>query len=167
MIAAGTVLPFLPTLPRAFAAPTSDLPAETAVAKFYKTLTPGTAAGHLPAVQSRGPHEKSSANWHVTKLVIGDDFYTVEQRGIIDENRRMGATSGRDTNDSTARWKRTMAAELLQRGRLRRAVGPGSTSGNYRPAPTLRADGDTVDQPPSAGRLFMAATRRRLYPAPT
>ncbi|MCY2965231.1 MAG: DUF3500 domain-containing protein [Planctomycetota bacterium] len=68
----------------ATAAPTNDSPAEKAVLRFYQTLT----APQKEAIVLPFEHElrkKISANWHVTKPRIGEDFYTDEQRKIIDE----------------------------------------------------------------------------------
>jgi hypothetical protein len=82
------------TLPGAYAAPTRSSAAETAVQQLYATLS---------EKQKRGPdaicfgydapdRKKISANWHITKPVIGSDYYTAEQQGLIREIVR-GATS--------------------------------------------------------------------------
>ncbi len=66
------------------AAPTPDSTAETAVARLYQSLS--DAQKQTIAMPFDHPlRSKISANWHITKPLIRDDFYTTEQRAIVDE----------------------------------------------------------------------------------
>lgn len=81
-IALGATAPLWTNLPGAFAAPTASSAAETAVQEFHQSLSASQKQGICFPFE----HElrrKISANWHVTKPKIHDDFYTVEQRGLI------------------------------------------------------------------------------------
>lgn len=72
----------LPTL--ATAAPTPKSSAESAVARFFTSLT----AEQKKVVAFDFDHELRSrinANWHITKPTIKSDFYTADQRQIITE----------------------------------------------------------------------------------
>lgn len=75
----------------ASAAPTAGSAAETAVGRFYASLS----AEQRQTLVFPFEHElrqKINANWHVTKPKIGDDFYTEGQRQLIHEILR-GITS--------------------------------------------------------------------------
>jgi len=66
------------------AAPTSKSSAETAVARFYDSLTDQ----QRQTIVFPFDHElrqRISANWHVTKPTLGSDFYTKEQQALADE----------------------------------------------------------------------------------
>jgi hypothetical protein len=71
--------------PRAsLAAPKPDSAAESAVVRLYQTLTDE----QKKTIVFPFDHElrsRISANWHITKPVIGDDFYTDAQRNLITE----------------------------------------------------------------------------------
>jgi hypothetical protein len=70
--------------PRVYAAPTAESAAESAVGRFFASLS----ASQQDVICFPFDHElrkRISANWHVTKPVIGDDFYTDEQRRMINE----------------------------------------------------------------------------------
>ena len=72
------------TLPGAFAAPSPTSAAETAVGRFYNTLS----ADQKKAICfgfGDPLRQKVNANWHITKPTIGNDFYTKDQRQLIDE----------------------------------------------------------------------------------
>jgi hypothetical protein len=67
-----------------YAAPSKSSTAETAVGRLYQSLS----EKQRTTICLPFDHElrsRISANWHVTEPLIGDDFYTTEQRGIIDE----------------------------------------------------------------------------------
>ena len=72
------------TLPGAFAAPGPTSAAETAVGRFYNTLSSeqkkAICFGFADPLR-----QKVNANWHITKPTIGADFYTKEQRQLTDE----------------------------------------------------------------------------------
>ncbi len=74
-----------------WAAPTPSSSAESAVARFYATLT----EAQRKQIVLPFDHElrrKIHANWHVTEPTLGDDFYTEAQRKLVDEIVR-GVTS--------------------------------------------------------------------------
>lgn len=67
-----------------YAAPTSESAAESAVARLHASLTDA----QKKTVLFPFDHElknRINANWHITKPLIRDDFYTKEQRGLITE----------------------------------------------------------------------------------
>lgn len=69
---------------QACAAPTPSSAAESAATRLYESLTDA----QRPILSLPFEHElrhKISANWHVTKPIIRDDFYTDDQRRLIDE----------------------------------------------------------------------------------
>lgn len=74
----------LGTLPRAFAAPSPTSAAETAVGRFYTSLS-SEQKKTICFGFSDPLRQKVNANWHITKPTIGGDFYTKEQRQLIDE----------------------------------------------------------------------------------
>ena len=89
-LAAGAAPLF--AVPRsASAAPTPKSAAETAVKRFYETLSDSQKKTICFPFEHELRH-RISANWHVTEPQIGADFYTVEQRALIDEILR-GVTS--------------------------------------------------------------------------
>lgn len=74
-----------------FAGPSPSSAAETAVTELYKTLS----EKQLLTICFPFGHElrsKVNANWNITKPEIGDDFYTDQQRTLIDQIVR-GITS--------------------------------------------------------------------------
>lgn len=82
-----------PLVPTATAAPTAKSAAEVASRALYATLT--DAQKKVIAFPfDHALRKKISANWAITKPTIGDDFYTKEQRVLIDKVVR-GATSER------------------------------------------------------------------------
>lgn len=69
---------------RAHAAPTAKSAAESAVGRFYESLSDA----QKQTIVFPFDHElrkKINANWHVTKPTLGDDFYSHEQRGLVHE----------------------------------------------------------------------------------
>lgn len=68
----------------AFAAPSKNSAAETSAQKLYELLTPAQRTQiclpfHHPSRTRINP------NWAITKPAIHEDFFTVEQRGLIEE----------------------------------------------------------------------------------
>ena len=87
----GAAAPNLLNPRMAHAAPTPRSAAETAVGQFYASLS----EKQKEAICFGFDHKlsrKISANWQITKPVIGDDFYSNEQRAMIDRIVR-GITS--------------------------------------------------------------------------
>jgi len=69
-------------LPGAFAAPSKSSTAETTAQKLYETLSPAQRS-QICLPFNHASRTKISANWAVTKPAIHEDFFTVEQRGLI------------------------------------------------------------------------------------
>jgi hypothetical protein len=151
-LAIGAAMPMLGALPRAYAAPTSKSTAETAVAQFYNTLTQEQRKTICFPFQ----HElrnRISANWHVTGPKIGDDFYTKEQHGLIEQIVR-GITS----EDGYDRLVKQM--EYDDGGMDFYSVAifgePGADKFEWEMTGrhlTLRADGDSVDHAAFGGPI--------------
>lgn len=68
----------------AFAAPSYSSTAETVAQKLYETLT-AAQKSQICLPFSHPSRTKISANWEITKPAIHENFYTVEQRGLIGE----------------------------------------------------------------------------------
>lgn len=66
----------------AFAAPTPQSAAETAVGRLYSTLSDAQKK-EICFPFDHDLRKRISANWHVTKPVIDDKFYSKEQRELI------------------------------------------------------------------------------------
>ncbi len=142
-IAAGA-LPLLATPRTLQAAPTEKSTAETTVKRLYDTLSDE----QRKAICMPYDHQKRktlNANWLITDQKIGSDFYTDEQRKIID-------TIVRDVSseDGYERFKRQMAADQSGGfGDYSIAVFGTPGSGKFEWVLTgrhltLRADGDSV-----------------------
>lgn len=72
------------TLPGAYAAPSTKSAAETAVGEFFNTLS-ADQKKTICFGMNDPLRQRINANWHVTKPTIGSDFYTVQQRQIVDQ----------------------------------------------------------------------------------
>lgn len=72
------------TLPGAYAAPSTSSTAETAVGKFYETLSEDQKKGICFSL-SDPLRQRINANWQITKAKVGSDFYTPAQRQLIGE----------------------------------------------------------------------------------
>ncbi|MBP86893.1 MAG: hypothetical protein CMJ64_09270 [Planctomycetaceae bacterium] len=142
-IVAG-VLPLFATPRSALSAPTSKSKAETTVKRLYDVLSDD----QKKAVCMPYDHEKRKTlnpNWLITPQKLGSDFYTDEQRKIID-------TVVRDVSseDGYERFKRQMAADRPGGfGDYSIAIFGVPGSGQFEWVLTgrhltLRADGDSV-----------------------
>ena len=82
--AAGVAASSFGFLPGAFAAPSPTSAAETAVGRFYNSLSAeqkqAICFGFADPLR-----QKVNANWHITKPTVGTDFYNKDQRQLIDE----------------------------------------------------------------------------------
>jgi hypothetical protein len=149
-VAAGLVPAFVPQFAKAAPKPTS--PAETAVKRFYDTLSATQReAICFPFNDERG--KRISANWHVTKPTIGSDFYTVEQRKLIEEVLR-GVTS----EDGYERFQKQMEYDDGGMNFYSVAVlgEPGGEKFQWMMTGrhlTIRADGNTVDNAAFGGPI--------------
>ncbi len=73
------------SIPRfAHAAPAKSSSAETVVAEFYQSLTDGQRS-EICRPFNDALMTRVNANWHVTKPLIDDDFYSDSQRGMIEK----------------------------------------------------------------------------------
>jgi hypothetical protein len=88
---AGVAMPMLVGQSGLFAAPTAKSSAETAVGKFYASLS-DEQKKTLCFSFDHELRKRISANWHVTKPKIGSDFFSKSQQGILSEIVR-GLTS--------------------------------------------------------------------------
>jgi hypothetical protein len=149
----GAAAPALLSSRLAQAAPTPKSTAETAVARFYASLS----EDQKKIIAFPFDHElrkKISANWHVTKPEIDDDFYSKEQRAMIDEIIR-----GVTTEDGYQRIIRQTQDDAGGIGAYAVAVfgTPGSGKFEWELTGrhlTLRADGDSVDQAAFGGPII-------------
>lgn len=138
--------------PGAFAAPTPSSAAETAVRRFYASLTEQqkkvVCFGFNDPLRS-----KINANWHVTKPTVGNDFYSDEQRKLIDEIVR-NVTSP----DGYALLRKQMEFDDGGIGAYSVAVfgEPGKSAFEWELTGrhlTLRADGNSVDKAAFGGPI--------------
>ena len=119
--------------------------AETAVSALFQTLT----EAQRKVICFPFEHElrrKHNANWKITEPLIGSDFYSVEQRGLIDEIFK-GVTS----EDGYGRFQKQMDDDAGGFGEYAIAVfgEPGSGKFEWEMTGrhlTMRADGDSVDK---------------------
>lgn len=72
------------SLPGAYAAPSPSSTAETAVGRFYATLSDEQKKGICFAF-SDPLRQRVNANWHITKPTVGSDFYSADQKKLINE----------------------------------------------------------------------------------
>lgn len=75
----------------AYAAPTRQSAAETVVSEFYQSLSDAQRKAICSPIGSE-LRSRVNANWHVSKHLIGDDFYSDSQRAMIEKIVR-GVTS--------------------------------------------------------------------------
>jgi hypothetical protein len=138
---------------RAHAAPTAKSAAETAVGRFYDSLSDS----QKQTIVFPFDHElrkKISANWHVTKPTLDDDFYTKEQRALVHEIVRKVTTE-----DGYARILRQTEDDDGGIGSYSMAVFGSPGTGRFEweltgRHLTLRADGDSVDQAAFGGPVI-------------
>ena len=136
----------------AHGAPTPTSTAETAVGRFYASLS----AEQKKAICLPFNHEarnRISANWHVTETLIGDDFYTKDQRAIIDEIVR-----NITTEDGYERLQRQMDDDDGGMDGYSVAVFGEPGAGKFQWEMTgrhltMRADGNSVDKAAFGGPM--------------
>jgi hypothetical protein len=148
--AAGSVL-FDPRF--AHAAPTPQSTAETAVGRFYASLSPPQRE-KICLPFNHELRSRISANWHVTEPVIGDDFYTADQRKTIEE-----IVKNVMSEEGYERLQRQMDDDDggLQNYSVAVFGQPGSGKFEWELTGrhlTLRADGDSVDKAAFGGPII-------------
>lgn len=149
---AGAAAPILFDPRFAHAAPSPTSAAETAVGRFYASLS----ADQKKAICLPFNHDarsRISANWHVTETLIGDDFYTNEQRAIIDQIVR-----NITTEDGYERLQRQMDDDDGGMDGYSVAVFGEPGAGKFQWEMTgrhltMRADGNSVDQAAFGGPI--------------
>lgn len=133
------------------AAPTA-VPAETWVTELYKTLSDS----QRKIVCLPFEHEKRfriSANWQITEPEIGSDFYSTEQRGLIDKILR-SVTS----EDGYQRFLRQMDDDAggIESYSIALFGQPGTGKFEWEMTGrhlTIRADGDSVENAAFGGPI--------------
>jgi hypothetical protein len=136
----------------AHAAPSTQSSAETVVKQFYQSLS----EKQIQEICFPFEHElrqRVNANWHVTKPSIGDDFYTKDQRALIDTIVR-NITS----EDGYERMIKQMDDDAGGMDEFSVAVFGDPSKGKFEweltgRHLTLRADGDSVDKTAFGGPL--------------
>ena len=140
------------SLPGAFAAPSPKSSAETAVARFFSSLS----AEQKQAIcfPFNDPlRQRVNANWHITKPTIGNNFYNTDQRKIIDEIVR-NVTSA----DGYERLKKQMEYDAggIEHYSVAIFGEPGTSAFEWELTGrhlTLRADGNSVDSAAFGGPI--------------
>lgn len=139
-------------LPGAYAAPSPTSAAETAVGRFYASLS--EAQKKTICFSFTDPlRQKINANWHITKPTVGNDFYNADQRKIIDEIVR-NVTSA----DGYERLQKQMEFDAGGINDYSIAVfgEPGKSAFEWELTGrhlTLRADGNSVDKAAFGGPI--------------
>jgi len=132
------------TLPGAYAAPTATSAAETAVGRFFSSLS--AEQKKVICFGFNDPlRQRINANWHVTKPTVGTDFYNQQQRQLIDE-----IVQNVTSKDGYERLKKQMESDSggIQDYSVAVFGEPGTTAFEWELTGrhlTLRADGNTVD----------------------
>jgi hypothetical protein len=132
------------SLPGAFAAPSPASTAETAVGRFYASLTDDQKKAICFSFDNP-LRQKINANWHITKLTVGKDF-NADQKRLIDEIvRNITSPDGYD------RFQKQMdyddggiaAYSVAMFGEPGKSAFEWELTGRHL---TLRADGNSVDK---------------------
>lgn len=149
---AGVAMPMFVGQAGLFAAPTAKSSAETAVGRFYASLS----ADQKKTLCFPFEHElrqRINANWHVTKPKIGSDFFNKDQQTIISE-----IVKGVTSEEGYARLKKQMNEDAggLDEFSVAMFGEPGGAfewelTGRHL---TLRADGNSVDKAAFGGPII-------------
>lgn len=150
---AAAVAPTLLTPAAALAAPSPTSAAESAVGRFFTSLS----ESQRTSICFPFEHElrsRISANWHVTKPTIGSDFYTKDQQALVDE-----IVKNVTSEEGYQRLKKQMFEDAGGIGEFSVAVfgTPGSGKFEWELTGrhlTLRADGDSVDNAAFGGPII-------------
>lgn len=142
---AGVAMPMFVGQAGLFAAPTAKSSAETAVGRFFASLS-GEQKKTLCFPFEHELRKKINANWHVTKPKVGSDFFNKDQQAIISEIVR-NVTS----EEGYTRLKKQMDEDAggLDEFSVAMFGEPGNGSFEWELTGrhlTLRADGNSVDK---------------------
>ncbi len=141
------------SLPGAYAAPSSSSAAETIVGRFYNSLSDEQKKTICFSINDP-LRQKINANWHITKPIVGSDFYNAEQKKQIEEIVR-NVTSP----DGYARLQKQMEFDSGGLGDYSVAMfgEPGKASFEWELTGrhlTLRADGNSIDKAAFGGPII-------------
>lgn len=149
---AGVAMPMLVGQPGLFAAPGPKSTAETAVGRFFSSLSTEQKKTLCFPFENE-LRRRISANWHVTKPKIGSNFFNKDQQTIINEIVR-GVTS----EEGYERLKKQMDEDAggLDEFSVAMFGEPGGPfewelTGRHL---TLRADGNSVDKAAFGGPII-------------
>ncbi|MFO1063288.1 MAG: DUF3500 domain-containing protein [Pirellulales bacterium] len=134
------------------AAPTAKSKAESAVIRLYQSMS-DVQKKKLVLPFDHALRSRVNANWHVTEPLIGSDFFTKDQRVIIDEIVR-----GVTTEDGYARFQKQMEEDDGGIEGYSMAIFGDPDSGKIEweltgRHLTLRADGNAVDKAAFGGPI--------------
>lgn len=135
------------------AAPKADSAAESAVGRFYQSLSDAQKK-EIVLPFDHELRSKISANWHITKPKIHDPFYNEEQRKLIDD-----IVKNVTSQDGYERLLKQMEDDAGSIGDYSVAVfgTPGSGKFEWELTGrhlTLRADGNNVDKAAFGGPII-------------
>ncbi|MDA0834181.1 MAG: DUF3500 domain-containing protein [Planctomycetota bacterium] len=133
-------------------APTAESAAETAAAQFFNSLSDDQRQ-RIVFPFDHELRQKISANWHITDLSIRDDFYSDDQRRMIDEILR-GVTS----EEGYEKLQQQMDYDAGGVGEFSVACFGSPDSGKFEweltgRHLTLRVDGNSVDKAAFGGPI--------------
>lgn len=139
-------------MPGAYAAPSPSSAAETTVGRFYESLS--DAQKKTICFPFGDPlRQRINANWHITKPTIGNDFYSADQRKLIDEIvRNVTSADGyellkKQMDDDSGGIQDYSVAVFGEPGK---SAFEWELTGRHL---TLRADGNSVDQAAFGGPI--------------
>ena len=146
-------VPLLATPQIAKAAPTPESAAETTVKRFYDSLTEAQKKVICFDFDHKLQH-KIHANWQVTEPVIEDDFYSSEQRKLVEDIFR-GVTS----EDGYKRFQKQMEDDAGGFGQYSVAMFGQPGTGKFEWLMTgrhltIRADGDSAENMAFGGPII-------------
>ncbi|APZ95279.1 DUF3500 domain-containing protein [Fuerstiella marisgermanici] len=135
-----------------FAGPSPSSAAETAVTEFYKSLSDAQKSKICFGFNNK-LRDRISANWMITDIEIGSDFYTKSQRKMIDQVVR-GLTS----EDGYSRLQKQMEDDNggLEQYSVAVFGTPGEKEFEFELTGrhlTLRADGNSVEKAAFGGPI--------------
>ncbi len=149
---AGIAMPMLVGQPGLFAAPSAQSTAESAVGRFFATLSEDQKKTICFPIEHE-LRKRINANWHITKPTIDSSFFSKDQQALIDEVIR-NVTS----KDGYDRFKKQTDDDSGGFGKYSIAVfgEPGNGAFEWELTGrhlTLRADGNSVDKAAFGGPI--------------
>lgn len=139
-------------MPGAYAAPGPSSAAETTVGRFYASLS--DSQKKTICFPFGDPlRQRINANWHITKPTVGNDFYSDDQRKLIDEIvRNVTSADGyelltKQMDDDSGGIQDYSVAVFGEPGK---SAFEWELTGRHL---TLRADGNSVDQAAFGGPI--------------